>query len=227
MSRFAYHIDDDPGEGGVVSADPKGSKPHARGGNGLAIGVPGPTELLLDIGTLARTPGMRYTHRFDIPAGAIDDLGSVTPVTGTLILNNTGAALLLNGGVTATLEMECTRCLSPTQQQVETEIEESLDLIPENTAYAQGEVKIVDENVELRWWTETFSMSGTCCVRICCLPPRSSRCVPGGAPTASPCPKRSSKPSWLPRPLYLLWAIYGPSVARKDRGGEWPLSGSL
>ena len=148
MSRFAYHIDDDPGEGGVVSADPKGSKPHARGGNGLAIGVPGPTELLLDIGTLARTPGMRYTHRFDIPVGAIDDLGAVTPVKGTLILNNTGAALLLNGGVTATLEMECTRCLSPTQQQVETEIEESLDLIPENTAYAQGEVKIVDENVE-------------------------------------------------------------------------------
>lgn len=148
MSRFAYHIDDDPGEGGVVSADPKGSKPHARGGNGLAIGVPGPTELLLDIGTLARTPGMRYTHRFDIPMGAIGDLEAMTPVTGTLILNNTGAALLLNGSVTATLEMECTRCLSPTQQQVETEIEESLDLIPENTAYAQGEVKIVDENVE-------------------------------------------------------------------------------
>ena len=148
MSRFAYHIDDDPGEGGVVSADPKGSKPYARGGNGLAIGVPGPTELLLDIGTLARTPGMRYTHRFDIPVGTIGDLEAVTPITGTLILNNTGAALLLNGGVAATLEMECTRCLSPTQQHVETEIEESLDLIPENTAFAQGEVKIVDENVE-------------------------------------------------------------------------------
>ncbi len=146
MSRFAYHTDDDPGEGGVVSVSSKNTK--ARGGNGLPAGVPGADELLLDIGLLARTPGMRYVHRFGIPSEAIAELGAITPVTGVLTLTNTGAALLLDGTVAATLEMECTRCLSATRQTVEAELEEAFDLITENTAYAQGEVKIVDENVE-------------------------------------------------------------------------------
>ena len=146
MSRFAYHTDDDPGEGGVVSVSPKNSK--ARGSNGLPAGEPGADELLLDIGLLARTPGMRYIHRFRIPADAIQELGAVAPVKGTLTLTNTGAALLLTGNVATTLEMECTRCLSATRQPVEVELLESFDLITENTAYAQGEVKIVDENVE-------------------------------------------------------------------------------
>ena len=87
-------------------------------------------------------------HRFDIPAATIDELGAVAPVVGKFTLTNTGAALLLDGVVTSTLEMECTRCLSPTHQPVEAELEEAFDLITENTAYAQGEVKIIDENVE-------------------------------------------------------------------------------
>jgi uncharacterized protein len=147
MSRFAYHTDDDPGEGGVVAASPKSTKPLSRGTANQA-GLPAPEDLLLDIGMLARTPGMRYTHRFDIPAATIDELGAVAPVVGEFTLTNTGAALLLEGAVTSTLEMECTRCLSLTQQPVDAELEEAFDLITENTAYAQGEVKIIDENVE-------------------------------------------------------------------------------
>ncbi|MBB6052715.1 YceD family protein [Armatimonas rosea] len=149
MSRFAYHTDDDdPGEGGVVSVAPANSKVAARGGVNRQAGVPGPDELLLDIGMLARTPGMRYKHRVGIPVGAIAELGAVTEVVGNVVLTNTGAALLLSGQVRSTLEMECTRCLQPTRQDVVTDLEESFDLIAENTAYAQGEVKIVDENVE-------------------------------------------------------------------------------
>lgn len=147
MSRFAYHTDDDPGEGGVVSVAPK-SKTVARGGSGRQSGVPGPDELLLDIGMLARTPGMRYQHRIVIPAGAIAELGAVSDVVGKIVLTNTGAALLLSGTASATLQMECTRCLKPTEHPVEALLEESFDLIAENTAYAQGEVKVVDENVE-------------------------------------------------------------------------------
>jgi uncharacterized protein len=149
MSRFSYHTDDDdPGEGGVVSVAPANSKVAARGGSNRQAGVPGPEELLLDIGMLARTPGMRYKHQVGIPAGSITELGAVADVSGLVTLTNTGAALLLDGEVRSTLEMECTRCLKPTHQEVVAELEESFDLIAENTAYAQGEVKIVDENVE-------------------------------------------------------------------------------
>lgn len=149
MSRFAYHNeDDDPGEGGVVSVASPNSKVAARGGSNRQAGVPSPAELLLDIGMLARTPGMRYRHSIHVPAGAIAELGAVSEVVGHVVLTNTGAALLLDGFAKATLEMECIRCLKPTQHEVETELEEAFDLIAENTAYTQGEVKVVDENVE-------------------------------------------------------------------------------
>ena len=148
MSRFAYHTDDDPGEGGVVSVAPVGSKAALRGGSGRQNGIPGPAELLLDMGMLARTPGMRYQHTVSIPAGTITELGAVSEIVGKAILTNTGAALLLSGKVSTTLEMECIRCLKPTRHAVDAELEESFDLIAENTAYAQGEVKVVDENVE-------------------------------------------------------------------------------
>lgn len=144
-SRFAYNIDDDPGEGGVTSVSPPSRKSTGRSFNG----IPGPAELLLDVSELVRTVGMRYTHRFAIPAGAIPDLESVAPVVGHITLTNTGAALLLTGKVQSTLSMECVRCLKPTEQASETELEESFDLVANHTAYNnQDEIKAVDENIE-------------------------------------------------------------------------------
>lgn len=143
-SRFSYHTDDDPGEGGVTSVGPMGRRGTSHTNNG----IPGPAELLLDVSELARTLGMRYTHHFAIPADAIADLGAVTAVTGDVTLTNTGAALLLTGSVSATLSMECVRCLKPTQESVEAELEESFDLVAHHTAYSQDEVKAVDENIE-------------------------------------------------------------------------------
>lgn len=143
-SRFSYHTDDDPGEGGVTSVNPTGRRSSGHANNG----IPGPAETLLDVSELVRTVGMRYTHHFAIPSTAIEDLGAVTTVRGEVTLTNTGAALLLTGHAAATLLMECVRCLKPTKQPAEAELEESFDLVANHTAYNQDEIKAVDENIE-------------------------------------------------------------------------------
>nr|CAA9286330.1 hypothetical protein AVDCRST_MAG63-4014 [uncultured Armatimonadetes bacterium] len=135
-SRFAYH-GDEPEEGGVRSV---GSSPR-----GVA-GAPGPAERLLDISELARTLGMRYTHRFHIPPYPEKDIDYAGPLEGEVTLTNTGALLLLRGHVAADLALECGRCLARTVQPVEAELEEEFDLVTAHNAFHQEEVQAVDED---------------------------------------------------------------------------------
>lgn len=144
-SRFSYHGDDDPGEGGVSVARPKG--------NGLRTatsastpGVPGPDEPLLDISELARTVGMRYRHVFDFPPGRIPELTTVGPTRGEIRMTNTGAALILRGEVKSTVQLECSRCLNPIDEVLDADIEEDFDLVATHDAYRQEEVQAVDED---------------------------------------------------------------------------------
>lgn len=142
-SRFAYHgggSGDDgdlPAEGGVRGVG---------GGGRTAGGVPGEGELLLDISELARTLGMRYTHRFHIPPYPADDMDAVAPLDGAITLTNTGALLLLRGAVETTLRLECGRCLARTEQPVRADLEEEFDLVTSRNAFQQDEVQAVDED---------------------------------------------------------------------------------
>lgn len=143
-SRFAFHGDnDDPGEGGVRSVA-TGNKPFPTERH--VSGAPGPEERLLDISELARTVGMRYTHRFHLPPRSVEDLEAVTPLAGTVTLTNTGPILLLRGDVSTALRLECGRCLEPTVQEVSAELEEEFDLIASRNAFHQEEVQAVDED---------------------------------------------------------------------------------
>ena len=150
-SRFDY-FGDEPTEGGVTSVASEPASPNARGRRDAVMarahgaGVPGPDERLLDISELTRTVGMHYTHHFAFPAGALPEVETVAPTTGTLTLTNAGAALLLTGKVKATLGLECGRCLNPTEEPIETAIEEHFDLVTRNNAFNQEEVQAVDED---------------------------------------------------------------------------------
>jgi uncharacterized metal-binding protein YceD (DUF177 family) len=141
-SRFTYH-GDEPEEGGVTSVQPKGQR---QAGRPASPGVPGPEERLLDISELVRNIGMRYTHRIGIPPGDLPDLPTATPITGQVTLTNTGALLLLKGHVATSLSMDCYRCLNPTVEAVEVELEEAFPLVAANNAYHQTEVQAVDED---------------------------------------------------------------------------------
>lgn len=135
-SRFAFRVADElPAEGGVRSS-------AGRAGTG----APGPGERLLDISELARTVGMRYTHRFQIPPYSADDIVFAAPLVGEITLSNTGGLLLLRGNVAAKLQMECARCLAPFVQEVQTDLEEEFDLVTSRNAFHQEEVRAVDED---------------------------------------------------------------------------------
>jgi uncharacterized metal-binding protein YceD (DUF177 family) len=109
-------------------------------------GAPGPEERLLDITEIVRNVGMRYRHVFRIPPFQLGDMDAAAPVEGELTLTNGGAALLLRGRAKTQLRMECTRCLTPTLQPVETELEEAFDLVASHDAFQQDEVHAVDDD---------------------------------------------------------------------------------
>ena len=133
-SRFAYHTDSEPEEGGV------------RATGRSASGAPGPAERLLDISELARNLGMRYTHRFHIPPYPEEDIEYAAPLDGEITLTNTGALLLLRGQVQTTLRLACGRCLTPFEEGVTADLEEEFDLVTSRNAFHQEEVQAVDED---------------------------------------------------------------------------------
>ncbi|MEI6430679.1 MAG: DUF177 domain-containing protein [bacterium] len=131
-SRFSYH-GDEPEEGGVASTRSKN-------------GEPGPEERLLDISEINRRIGMHYHHKFRIPPWDETDYPAVTPTVGEVEITNAGEALIVRGRASATLRLECARCLSPVDMTVEAEIQEEFPLIAERNAYNQEEIKAVDED---------------------------------------------------------------------------------
>lgn len=155
-SRFAYHTETEPVEGGVRAVDPAGTKPtkqppRTAGSNGIAApsgttGAPGPADRLLDVSELARSVGMRYVHDFDIPPHEADFVEYAAPLVGQVTLTNTGAVLLLDGHVQTILNLECSRCLATTAQPVEADIEEQFDLVATRNAFHQEEVQAVDDD---------------------------------------------------------------------------------
>jgi uncharacterized metal-binding protein YceD (DUF177 family) len=156
-SRFSsFGSDDFESESGgvysvstVKSSNKHGNAPNpSTGARPATNGIPGPGERLLDISELARTIGMHYVHRFQIPPleGAEEGLTLAGPMEGKITLTNTGAVLLVVGEVHAPLTLECGRCLTPTVAEVDAEIEEQFDLVTASTSARQDIVNVIDED---------------------------------------------------------------------------------
>ena len=153
-SRFSYFSDDDtPEEGGVKSVTTTPANRKGAGGTQTVpgsrtsgSGTPGPAEKRLDVSELARTLGMHYAHTFAFPPGSIADLEAVSPIEGQITLTNTGAILLLQGRVTATLRLEDSRTLEPLDEEIEAELEEEFELVSKTGAFNREEMQALDED---------------------------------------------------------------------------------
>ena len=148
MSRFAFHTgaDDEPMEGGVRAVST--SKGRSARGHAASNGVPGPEATLLDITELVRSVGMHYVHHFALPADYEPDLPAAEPITGSVTLTNTGAALLLRGKASTQFEIQCGRCLEPRREVVETDLEESYDLVAAEGRHSDDVQALDVENPE-------------------------------------------------------------------------------
>lgn len=81
-------------------------------------------HMRLDLSEILAHVGLRIKHAIDEPAVVEDDLQTVGGLTGQLIFTNTGGLLLVEGGVQATVSLECSRCLVTFAQPMEVVIEE-------------------------------------------------------------------------------------------------------
>ncbi|MBC8140904.1 MAG: DUF177 domain-containing protein [Armatimonadetes bacterium] len=151
-SRFAYITELEPTEGGVkpvAEASPERATPkHSRGNHVITAGIngiPAAGDRLLDISEIARTLGQYYKHTISIPHRDGDELDFVEPITGEVVLTNSGDALILRGQVKTVLRLECARCLQTVLTPVETSIEEEFDLVGETSAWGvSSDVTAVD-----------------------------------------------------------------------------------
>jgi uncharacterized protein len=82
----------------------------------------------LDLSEIVSRPGMRSEVALD-EAGAPDaDLVFLAPVQGRARFQNSGDLLLIDGDVSTTLELSCSRCLEPVLWPVTVRLEERFPL---------------------------------------------------------------------------------------------------
>lgn len=95
---------------------------------------------------LSAGPGNTHTSRLDIPSPirVADDL-TVNYTAGSIRLTRTAEGILVQGSITAGYENECSRCLSPTHQDIQVDLEELyMHPAPVASEFAVGGDAILD-----------------------------------------------------------------------------------
>lgn len=81
--------------------------------------------LRLNVGfLLGAGPGKHHETGFDVPRMRIDDQVEVAYLRGPLTLSRTKEGILVQGTLSLGVDTECSRCLTPVQQEIELDIEE-------------------------------------------------------------------------------------------------------
>jgi uncharacterized protein len=104
--------------------------------------------LRFDLSELVRTPGMRQVFEINEPPYADEDVEFISPVTGRVTVTNTGSVVLVRGPIRTSIELECSRCLTPVRTPIDVTLEEEFDLKHvEDTTHHDQQVEIVEEEV--------------------------------------------------------------------------------
>lgn len=82
----------------------------------------------LDLSEIVSRPGMRSSVAVDEPGVSDPDLIYMAPVQGSVLFQNGGDLLLIDGKVKTTLELSCGRCLEPFRWPVTVTLEERFSL---------------------------------------------------------------------------------------------------
>lgn len=82
----------------------------------------------LEISEIIHRVGHQATVPIEMPCPSDADFTCRGPITGTLTLTNTSRHLLVRGDLSATVEVECVRCLREVQVPVTAHIEEEFPL---------------------------------------------------------------------------------------------------
>ncbi|HUT75870.1 MAG TPA: DUF177 domain-containing protein [Armatimonadota bacterium] len=82
----------------------------------------------IDLREIARTPGAHATHDFEEPLARDADVELAEPARGSFSVTNTGRLLVLRGCMTATVNLQCSRCCGPLVMTVEIPLSEEFSI---------------------------------------------------------------------------------------------------
>ena len=103
-------------------------------------------EDLLDLNDVLQHPGRTLAVDISSDMEFVEDLDLITPLEGTLEAVSTGNLLLLTGDFKTRAVMECVRCGSPVEVDIEFEIDEQFKVEGTPSAYSsQDMAKVVDD----------------------------------------------------------------------------------
>lgn len=82
----------------------------------------------IDLANIAGTPGARGRFPISEQLAPTEDFACVGPVTGELVVENTGSLLMARGKLRADLRLPCVRCLSEGEATIQTDVQEEFAL---------------------------------------------------------------------------------------------------
>jgi uncharacterized protein len=102
--------------------------------------------LKLNVGfLLGAGPGKHHETEFDVPRMRLDDEVEVAWLRGPLTLSRTKEGILVQGTLTMGVDTECSRCLTPVQQEVTLDVEELFAYpTPNGSEFLIGEDAVLD-----------------------------------------------------------------------------------
>ncbi len=105
--------------------------------------------LRFDLTELLRTPGMRQVFELHEPPFTDDDVDYVAPITGRIVVTNTGTLVLVRGPIETVISLECSRCLAPVRAPIHADLEEEFDLqIVEDASHHARDVRVVQDEID-------------------------------------------------------------------------------
>ncbi|MBI2842464.1 MAG: DUF177 domain-containing protein [Armatimonadetes bacterium] len=113
----------------------------------------------LDLTEVAGNIGKRHSYEIREECVEGEDLKCTEPIVGTVEFTNTGRLILARGGFSATVEMECGRCLERLIVPVEVKIEEQFPIANLTALLAGHEEEIPEEEKEPLFENNVFDLS--------------------------------------------------------------------
>ena len=113
----------------------------------------------LDLSEIAGTVGKRHEYEIREDCADQEDLRCIEPIVGSVEFTNTGRLIVARGSLSATVELECSRCLGPLTLAVTATIEEQFPIPSAQAVTAGREEEITEEEKEPLFEDNRFDLS--------------------------------------------------------------------
>ena len=113
----------------------------------------------LDLSEIAATFGRKFEYKVNEDCGEAEDIRCVEPAVGSVEFTNTGNLIVARGNLSATIELDCSRCLEQFKLPVEVKVEEDFPIPNLQAVIAGQKEEIAEEEQEPLFEDNIFDLS--------------------------------------------------------------------